>query len=54
MPELTLEMKKTELLPSLGEVIDLVVPHCDPTINLFDQFFITEHDIVTDAWKIDL
>ncbi|WP_115711271.1 DSD1 family PLP-dependent enzyme [Legionella sainthelensi] len=44
----------TSKLPSVGEVIELVVPHCDPTINLFDQFFITEQDIVTDVWKIDL
>ncbi|KTD53293.1 alanine racemase [Legionella santicrucis] len=44
----------TVKLPSLGEVIELVVPHCDPTINLFDQFFITENDIVIDVWKIDL
>ncbi|KTD68717.1 MULTISPECIES: DSD1 family PLP-dependent enzyme [Legionella] len=41
-------------LPAYGEVLELVVPHCDPTINLFDQFFITENDIVVDVWDIDL
>ncbi|WP_454782861.1 DSD1 family PLP-dependent enzyme [Legionella sp. WA2022007384] len=41
-------------LPPYGDVLELVVPHCDPTINLFDQFFITEHDIVVDIWNIDL
>lgn len=41
-------------LPAYGEVLELVVPHCDPTINLFDQFFITENEIVVDIWDIDL
>ncbi|KTC82448.1 DSD1 family PLP-dependent enzyme [Legionella cherrii] len=41
-------------LPDHGEVLELIVPHCDPTINLFDQFFITENDIVVDIWDIDL
>lgn len=41
-------------LPKLGEVLELVVAHCDPTINLFDYFYITENDIVVDCWKIDL
>ena len=29
------------LLPSNGDVLELIVPHCDPTINLYDKFFIT-------------
>ena len=41
-------------LPSNGDVLELIVPHCDPTINLYDKFFITENDIVVDIWDIDL
>ena len=41
-------------LPKLGEVLELVVAHCDPTINLFDHFYITENDIVVDRWDINL
>ena len=41
-------------LPMLGEVLELVVAHCDPTINLFDYFYITDNDIVIDRWHIDL
>jgi D-serine deaminase-like pyridoxal phosphate-dependent protein len=41
-------------LPALGDVLELVVGHCDPTINLFDKFYITENDIVVDCWDIDL
>jgi len=41
-------------LPANGEVLELIVPHCDPTINLFNQFFILENDILVDIWDIDL
>ena len=42
-------------LPRNGEVIELIVPHCDPTINLFDKFFITDqNDMVIDVWEIDM
>ena len=41
-------------LPKLGEIIEMIVPHCDPTINLFDCFYVTENDVVTDIWAIDL
>ncbi|ODN44077.1 metal-activated pyridoxal enzyme [Piscirickettsia litoralis] len=44
----------TGTLPKVGEVLELIVPHCDPTINLFDQFYITEGDTITDIWPIDL
>ena len=40
-------------LPALGEVLELVVAHCDPTINLFDHFYIIEDDHVVDIWAID-
>lgn len=41
-------------LPKSGDVIELIVPHCDPTINLFDKFYIIENGIVVDVWDIDL
>lgn len=41
-------------LPTNGDVIELIVPHCDPTINLFDKFYIVENDTVIDIWGIDL
>lgn len=45
---------KTNQLPSIGTVLEMIVPHCDPTINLYDYFFITKQDIVIDIWPIDL
>lgn len=41
-------------LPGNGEVIEMVVPHCDPTINLYDQFVIVQNNEVIDVWDIDL
>ncbi len=41
-------------LPRNGEILEMIVPHCDPTINLFDKFYIVENDILVDIWDIDL
>ena len=38
----------------IGEVLELVVSHCDPTVNLFGEFYVTRKDLVTDVWPIDL
>ena len=41
-------------LPPLGTVLELVTSHCDPTVNLFDCFFLTRGEKVTGTWPIDL
>lgn len=41
-------------LPGNAEVIEMIVPHCDPTINLYDQFVIVQNNEVIDVWDIDL
>lgn len=42
-------------LPINNDVIELIVPHCDPTINLYDKFYITDqNDRVIDVWEIDM
>jgi D-serine deaminase-like pyridoxal phosphate-dependent protein len=38
----------------LGEVLELIVSHCDPTVNLFDAFYVTRKGVVTDVWPIDM
>ncbi len=40
--------------PRVGDVVELVVSHCDPTINLHDEFMVTRNGRVVDAWPIDL
>ena len=46
--------KTITLLKELGEVLELVVSHCDPTVNQFDRFRIIRGDEVVDEWTIDL
>lgn len=41
-------------LPGNGEIIELIVPHCDPTINLYDKFYIANNGVIEDIWEIDL
>jgi len=45
---------RVALLPQLGTVLELVVSHCDPTVNLFDGFYIARAGKVVDVWSIDL
>ena len=40
--------------PQLGDVLELIVSHCDPTNNLHDRFYVTQGDRVVDIWPIDL
>jgi D-serine deaminase-like pyridoxal phosphate-dependent protein len=45
---------RVALLPEFGTVLELVVSHCDPTVNLFDGYYITRAGRVVDVWPIDL
>jgi len=44
----------TPPLPQLGTALELVVSHCDPTVNQFDCFHMVRGDEVVDEWPIDL
>ena len=37
-----------------GDRLELIVSHCDPTINLFDEIFAVRGDEVVDCWPISL
>ena len=37
-----------------GERIELIVSHCDPTVNLFDELAVIKGEEVIDTWKITL
>jgi len=38
----------------LGTVLEVIVSHCDPTVNLFDRLYVVEGDKVVDVWPIDM
>ena len=40
--------------PRVGDVVELVVSHCDPTINMYEEFMVTQAGRVKEVWPIDL
>lgn len=45
---------RVAVLPAIGSVIEVVVSHCDPTVNLFDAYHVVRAGKVVDRWPIDL
>ena len=37
----------------LGGVVECMVPHCDPTVNLYDRYHCVRGDVLVDIWTID-
>jgi D-serine deaminase-like pyridoxal phosphate-dependent protein len=40
-------------VPALGDRIELVTPHCDPTVNLHDFYHVVRGDTLVDIWPVD-
>lgn len=36
----------------LGDRIEFVIPHCDPTVNLYDRIYCLRGDLVEACWRI--
>jgi D-serine deaminase-like pyridoxal phosphate-dependent protein len=41
-----------EALPGIAARVTLMPPHCDPTVNLYDRYWVVEGDRVVDAWPV--
>lgn len=39
-------------LPRLGDRLEFIVPHCDPTVNLYDHICVTRGEKVEEVWPI--
>jgi D-serine deaminase-like pyridoxal phosphate-dependent protein len=37
----------------VGTVINCIVPHCDPTVNLYDRYHGVRGDVLESIWKIE-
>lgn len=37
----------------LGQAVEIVVPHCDPTVNLYDLYHCVRGDVLVDIWPVD-
>jgi D-serine deaminase-like pyridoxal phosphate-dependent protein len=40
-------------LPGLGERLEFYVPHCDPTVNLYDRIYALRGDRVEAVWPVE-
>lgn len=38
---------------AIGAVVTCAVPHCDPTVNLYDHYHIVRGDTLIDIWAVD-
>jgi 3-hydroxy-D-aspartate aldolase len=36
----------------VGDKLEVITPHCDPTVNLYDQIYGTRKDRVEVVWPI--
>ncbi|WP_034158832.1 DSD1 family PLP-dependent enzyme [Sphingomonas sp. ERG5] len=36
----------------LADVVSLQVPHCDPTVNLYDAYHVVRGDVLVDIWPV--
>jgi D-serine deaminase-like pyridoxal phosphate-dependent protein len=39
--------------PAVGDLVTLIAPHCDPTVNLHDWFHVMRAGGLIDIWRID-
>ena len=39
-------------LPRLGDRTQLIPPHCDPTVNLYDRIYVCRGEEVEDVWSV--
>jgi D-serine deaminase-like pyridoxal phosphate-dependent protein len=47
---LTVEKGGPQFRP--GDRVELLIPHCDPTVNLYEQIFALRGDIVEAVWEV--
>lgn len=48
----TVTAEKGTRLPALGERLEFIVPHCDPTTNLYERIFALRGERVEAVWPI--
>ena len=54
MPEILDALTAAEgaTLPRLGDRLEFIVPHCDPTTNLYDRIYACRGDKVEGVWPV--
>jgi len=47
-----LDLAKAGRAVNLGDRLEFIVPHCDPTVNLYDRIFATRAEMLEAVWPI--
>ncbi|HTK75110.1 MAG TPA: DSD1 family PLP-dependent enzyme [Gemmataceae bacterium] len=47
-----LDVRQASAAVELGDRLEFVVPHCDPTVNLYDRIYCLRDDIIEAVWSI--
>ncbi len=37
---------------AIADLVTLAVPHCDPTVNLYDSYHVVTGDALADIWPV--
>ncbi len=40
------------IIPKLGDKIEFIPPHCDPTVNLYDRIYVYREELVEGIWPV--
>jgi len=47
-----IEFKNSDDSMTLGDKIECLVPHCDPNVNLFDNYHVVKGNTLVDIWPV--
>jgi D-serine deaminase-like pyridoxal phosphate-dependent protein len=48
-----LEVKDSEVKIQLGDRLEFIPPHCDPTVNLYDLVYAVRNERVEEIWPVE-
>jgi D-serine deaminase-like pyridoxal phosphate-dependent protein len=47
-----LQLKEPSRDIKLGDKVLLIASHCDPTVNLYDQYYVARGETVEEVWPV--
>lgn len=48
-----LHLENAKVKVEFGDKVELIVPHCDPNVNLYDRMYVCRGDEVVEVWKVE-
>ena len=48
-----LHLENAKVKVGFGDKVELIVPHCDPNVNLYDHMYVCRGDQVVEVWKVE-